>query len=101
MYGQTLRAETRYLWQMRASVGILGGITMLFVGFYGLSEASSQTRDVAVTNGTNASASAFNTTNEVIGGLGQVASPAVVWMGVAAFILVVLGFLVAAGNSGR
>lgn len=86
---------------MRASVGILGGISMLFVGFYGLSEMASQTEDPAVTNGTNATGSAFNTTSEVLGGIGQAASPAIVWMGVAAFILVALGFLVAAGNSGR
>jgi hypothetical protein len=86
---------------MRATVGILGGISVLFVGFYGLQEQASQTQDAAVTNGTNASASAYNTTTEVFGGLGQAAGPGVVWMGIAAVILIALGFLVVAGNSGR
>jgi hypothetical protein len=86
---------------MRATVGILGGISVLFVGFYGLQEQASQTQDAAVTNGTNASASAYNTTSAVFDGLGQAAGPGIVWMGVAAVILVALGFLVVAGNSGR
>lgn len=86
---------------MRASIGILGGISILFIGFYGLSEQASQTKDVAVTNGTNSTASAFNSTTEVFGGLGQAFAPGLVWMGVAALILVALGFLLAAGNSGR
>jgi len=86
---------------MRSTVSILGGITVLFVGFYGLSEAASQSREHAVINGTNASASAYNSTTEVFGGIGQAASGGIVWMGIAAIILVALGFLVAAGNSGR
>lgn len=86
---------------MRATVGIFGGIVTLLVGFYGLSEASSQTKDAAVTNGTNASSSAYNTTNAVVDGIGQAASPAVVWMGIAAIILVALAVLVTAGSSGR
>ena len=86
---------------MRSSIGILGGISILFVGFYGLSEQAQQTEDVAVANGTNSTASAFNSTTEVFGGIGQAFGPGVVWMGIAAVILIVLGFLLAAGNSGR
>jgi len=86
---------------MRASIGILGGISILFIGFYGLSEQASQTRDAAVANGTNSSASAFNSTSAVFDGLGQAFAPGLVWMGVAAVILIALGFLLAAGNSGR
>lgn len=86
---------------MRSSVGVLGGITVLFVGVYGLSEAASQTRDPAVTNGTNSTASAWNSTTAVLDGVGQAFSPALVWMGVAAIVLIALGFLIAAGNSGR
>ena len=86
---------------MRATVGILGGISVLFVGFMGLAEQAGQTEDAAVTNGTNSSAEAFNATTEVFGGLGQAAGPGIVWMGIAAVILIALGFLVVAGNSGR
>jgi hypothetical protein len=74
---------------------------VLFVGFTALAEQAGQTEDAAVTNGTNASASAFNSTTEVFGGLGQAAGPGIVWMGIAAIILVALGFLVVAGSSGR
>jgi len=74
---------------------------MLFVGFYGLSESAQQSKDVAVTNGTNATSSAYNTTSEVFGGLGQAMGPGVVWMGIAAIIIIALGYLVVAGNSGR
>ena len=84
---------------MRTSVAVLGGITILFVGFFGLSQQASQTQSAI--NQTGASGSAFNTSTQVFGGAGQVMSSAVVWMGIAALILVVLGYLVMAGNSGR
>lgn len=86
---------------MRTSVASLGAIVMLLVGFIGLGELASDTESVAVTNGTNATADSFNMTTEVFGGLGQAASGGIVWMGVAAVILVALGFLVLAGSSGR
>lgn len=86
---------------MRSTVAILGGISVLFVGFYGLSESAQQTKDVAVTNGTNATSSAYNATTGVFGGIGEAASGGIVWMGIAAIILVALGYLVVAGNSGR
>jgi hypothetical protein len=86
---------------MRSIIGILGGIVTLFVGYLGLSEAAQQSQDAAVTNGTNASASAYNATNAVVDGIGQAASPAVVWMGIGAIILVALAVLVTAGSSGR
>jgi len=86
---------------MRSSIGILGGISVLFVGFYALSEQASQVRDPAVTNGTNSSSSAFNSSSAVFEGVGQAFAPGVVWMGVAAIILIALGYLLAAGNSGR
>lgn len=86
---------------MRTSVAALGGIVVLFVGFFGLQEAASQSKDAAVTNGTNSTSAAWNTSTEVFGGIGQAMGPGVVWMGIAAVILVALGFLVVAGNSGR
>lgn len=86
---------------MRTVVAVLGGIVMLFVGFFGLNQLARDTRDVAVTNGTNSTASAYNMTTGVFEGAGQAMSGGVVWMGVGAIVLVALGFLVVAGNSGR
>jgi len=82
-------------------MAILGGISILVVGFFGLQEASIQTKDAAVTNGTNATQSAYNTTTGIIDGIGQAFAPGIVWFGIAAIILVALGFLVVAGKSGR
>lgn len=86
---------------MRVSVAILGGISILFVGFMAIAESASQSEDAAVTNGTNASEAAWNMADGVFGGLGQAAGPGIVWMGIAAIIIVCLGFLVYAGSSGR
>jgi len=86
---------------MRTSVAALGGIAVLFVGFFGLQEAASQSKDAAVTNGTNSTSAAWNTSTEVFNGLGQAFGPGIVWFGIAAVIIVALGFLVMAGNSGR
>lgn len=86
---------------MRTVVAVLGGIVMLFVGWFGLSEAAQQTQDTAVTNGTNATGAAYNATTGIFEGLGATAGPAIVWMGIGAAIIVALGFLVIAGNSGR
>lgn len=85
---------------MRTSVGVLGGIVILFVGFHGLNRAASGVESTASATG-NETQAAFNTSQEVFGGIGQAAGPAIVWMGIAAFILVALGYLVVAGNSGR
>jgi hypothetical protein len=74
---------------------------MLVVGVFALSEQAQQVKDTAVTNGTNATESAYNTTTTVFEGVTQAAGPGIVWMGVAAVVLVALGFLVYAGSSGR
>jgi len=73
---------------------------MLFIGFFALSNAASEVETTAL-NSSNASANAYNATTGIVDGLGQVAGPAIVWMGVAAVVLVALGFLVVASNSGR
>jgi hypothetical protein len=86
---------------MRTVLGVLGSITLLVVGVFALSEQAQQVKDAAVTNGTNATESAYNTTSTVFEGVTQAAGPGVVWMGVAAVVLVALGFLVYAGSSGR
>lgn len=85
---------------MRTVISILGGISMLVVGFFALSEMSTNVQETAL-NGTNGTQDAFNATNGVFEGIGQAAGPGVVWMGIAAVILVFLGFLVYAGRSGR
>lgn len=85
---------------MRTSVGILGGIIVLFVGFMALAESAGQTQSTAYGAGDSAS-SAWNMTNQVFAGAGEAAAPAIVWAGVAAFILVALGFLYTATGGAR
>lgn len=84
---------------MRTSVATLGGIVVLFVGFFAIAEAADNSKDVAY-NGSNGSAAAYNMSEGVFHGIGTAAGPGVVWMGVAAFILVVCGFLVIASRNG-
>jgi hypothetical protein len=85
---------------MRTSVGILGGITVLFVGFMALAESAGQTQSTAYGAGDSAS-SAWNMTNQIFAGAGEAAAPAIVWMGVGAFILVALGLLLAGAGGAR
>jgi len=82
-------------------MGLLGGVVILFVGWFGLSQAAQQSYDRAVINGTNASANAWNMSTGVFEGIGAAASPAMVYGGVAAFILIALGVLVAVSGGGR
>ena len=86
---------------MRTVIGTLGGISVLFVGIFAISQAAQQAKGPAVENGTNATGSAYNTSTEVFGAIGQTAGPGVALMGIAAVILVFLGFLVYVGRSGR
>ena len=78
---------------MRASVAILGGISILFVGVIAISNGAQEAYDPAVTNGTNETAAAYNATEGVFEGITTAGGDAVVWMGVAAFILIALGLL--------
>jgi len=96
-----LRARLSKLVVMRSSVAILLSIVVLFVGVTAISDAALNAEDTAVQNGTNQSASAYNMTTEVFGGLTEAAAPGLVWFGIGAIILVALGFLVYAGSSGR
>lgn len=86
---------------MRTTVATLGGIVMLFVGFIGLNQMATGTQDIAVTNGTNQSSAAWNMTTGIVDGIGQAGGGAIVFMGVAAVIVISLGYLVVAGSSGR
>lgn len=82
---------------MRTVVAMLLSISMLFVGVTAISESAQQAEDTAMQ--TNASADAWNLSTEVFGGIGQ-AGVGIVWFGIAAVVLVALGFLVYAGASG-
>jgi len=84
----------------RASVAILGGISMLFVGFIAVSNAAQSSESNAMNSSQNAQ-DAYNATEGVFNGLGQAMAPGVVWMGVAAFIMISLGYLYLASQSGR
>jgi len=86
---------------MRSLMAVLGGIVFLVIGVFSISTIANSTRDVAVQNGTNESAEAYNATTGVFEGITQTAGPAIVWGGIAAIVLVALGFLVYAGQSGR
>jgi len=84
---------------MRATIAILAVIVILFVGIFALNSASTQTKDAAVTNGTNASEEAHNLADDTFGGLAKVIPPAIVYGGVA--VLVLLSGLLLAQTAGR
>lgn len=85
---------------MRASVALLGGIVVLFTGWQFLGQAADQSRDAAVTNGTNGSAAAYNMSTGIYEGVGAAAPGMVVWGGVAAVVLISCGLLLR-GAHGR
>jgi len=84
---------------MRTSLGILLAITMFFVGVVAMSQAGQRVEE-PVMNSSNDTVSAFNTTNDVFGGLATVTGESLAWMGVGAIVVVALGVLVYAGNQG-
>jgi len=86
---------------MRASVAILGSIPLLFLGYMAVSQAAQDAYDPAVVNGTNASASAYNTSIGVVEGVSAGLSPGLVMGGIAGFILISLGFLYLSMPGGR
>lgn len=85
---------------MRTSVGILGGIVLLLIGFVTLSSAAQNSRDAAVVNGTNQSANVWNTTTQVLQNAGQ-ASGGLVYVAVFVLIAGAMGLLVWVGTGGR
>jgi hypothetical protein len=78
---------------MRAVVGLLGGVVMLFIGFQAFNQAAVSTRDTAVVNGTNSSAAAWNMSTGVLQGAGQAGS-GIVWAAIGGVVLIALGILV-------
>lgn len=85
---------------MRLSIGVLGGIVLLFIGIFAINESAEQAYEPAVTNGSNASASAYNTSEAVLQGVTNATVSYLVYAAVAAFILVSLGILLVASRGG-
>lgn len=85
---------------MRKSIGLLGGIVVLFIGIVGIGRSADLAYAPAVTNGSNESAAAYNMSVGIFEGVGATASPAIVWAGVAAFVVLALALLVAVGSGG-
>lgn len=87
---------------MRTSVAVLLAVVIVFMGVFALSIQSDRVADTALSNNsTNATSDAYNTTNGVFEGVLGAMSPALVWMGAGAIILVSLGVLVGAHSGGR
>lgn len=84
---------------MRTSVGLLGGVIMLFVGIRGLSLAGQRSQDHAY-NSSNASAEAWNTTDAVFSGIGEGAFGGWALIAIAAFLLIAVALTLTAARSG-
>lgn len=84
---------------MRTTVAVGLGVVIMFIGAMALSESAQQSEETAMNS--SSGGEAWNLSTEVFDGIGQVAGPGVVFMGVAAIVLVSLGLLVAAGQNGR
>lgn len=84
---------------MRVTVAVGLGVLMMFIGVSALSQSAQQAEPTAMNS--SGGGDAYNLSTEVFDGIGQAAGPGVVFMGVAAIVLVALGVLVAAGRSGR
>ena len=85
---------------MRASIALLGGTSILFVGIFAISNAAQSSESTAL-SASNESANAYNATTGITEGITQAAGPGIVWMGVAAFIVIALGYLVVSSGRGR
>jgi len=79
---------------MRTTVGLLGAISMLFVGVVAISQSATQAESEVTTT---AETEAYSVVEGVFSGLGF-AGDAIVWGGIAAVVLVALGVLVTASG---
>lgn len=84
---------------MRASVAVVSSVSMLVVGVFAWSQASQQAAPT-VANSSNDTQAAANAADQVFAGFLEAAGPAVVWMGIAAVVLVSLGILVSVYSGG-
>lgn len=85
---------------IRTSVAVLGGAAILFIGLQAIGQSAKSHQDVAM-NTSNETQAAYNVSKGVFEGVGLVSGEAAAWVGAAAFVMVVLGFLYYAGNQGR
>lgn len=86
---------------MRTSGTLFVVIAILALGFVSTAYLAQSTHDAAVVNGTNASATAYNLTEDVQRTVGQTLPPALVLGGLVALAIVGAGLLVAYGPRGR
>jgi len=85
---------------IRTSVAGLLAIPLLFIGVTAISESAQQTEQTAV-NASAESHDAYNMSTTVFNDVAQGGGEAIVWFGIAAVIIVAVGFLVAGGTGGR
>jgi hypothetical protein len=85
---------------MRASFGLLAAIVTLFIGVQALSIAG-QNASPTVQNASNTTQYTYNMSTGIFEAVGTAASPAIVWGGVAAFIVLALGLLYVTVGGGR
>lgn len=85
---------------MRTVIAVGVAVCMVFIGFHALGTQAQLSEDAAVENGTNDSEAVWNMTTELYGGGGTALAPALVWMGVAAVVLVSLGVLLTVAPGG-
>lgn len=86
--------------KIRTSVAVLGAGAILFLGYQAIGQ-SAKTHKPDPANATNETMAAYNTSKGVFEGVSLATGDAIAWMGAAAFIMVVLGFLYYAGTQGR
>jgi len=88
---------------IRAILAITLAVAILFGGFVALSYQSQAVADspALTNNSTNATQEAYNLTNQVYEGAGQVLSPGLIWMGIGVIALLGVGFLVYVAGGGR
>lgn len=86
---------------MRATGAILIVIGTLALGFVAISFQARSVRDTAVTNGTDASAAAYNATTGIVQTTAQTLTPALLYGGLAVLALLGVGLLATYGLGGR
>lgn len=82
---------------MRASVAILLSIVLAFIMITALGVSAQDVESTAMSD-SNESADAYNMTEQLHDGVGTALGPGLVFGGIAAFIVIALGFLVKAGG---
>lgn len=86
---------------MRTIVAVILAFSILILGFQAVGiQMDSADTHIAETNTTNATDDAYNISSGVYEAVGEAGSQAVPWVGVAAIVLVSLGFLAFAWRGG-